>query len=215
MRPVTVRSLGTAMAAVAAGLLVTVLAACDSSPGLPSAPSTVPASALPFSSFASAVASAASAAAAPAPSAPSACSLLQQADVLAVAATFRGTTITIDGHSQVSQPPLNKCAFNQKGVFDSGGGITSTLSGDQWAQLNVIADGNDIGDWNPKDGPVIHGLGNGAYWDPGRETVVVLVGRNVFEIVDDVPANIDIYPDLAAARQQAATALAAKILSHL
>ncbi len=40
--------------------------------------------------------------------APSACSLLQQADVLAVAATFRGSTITIDGHSQVSQPPLDK-----------------------------------------------------------------------------------------------------------
>ena len=129
MGPVTARRLGTATAAIAAGLLVTVLAACDSSPSLPSAPSTVPASALPFSSFASAVVSAASADAAPAPSAPPACSLLQQADVLAAAATFRGTTITIDGHSQVSQPPLDNCAFNQKGVFASGGGITSTLSG--------------------------------------------------------------------------------------
>jgi hypothetical protein len=29
-----------------------------------------------------------------------------------------------------------------------------------------------------------------------------------------VPANIGIYPDVAAARQQAATALAARILSH-
>ena len=214
MRPVRVRRLGTVAAAVAAGLLVSVLAACGSSPGLPGAPSTVPTSAFPIGSLASAASSLASAAAAPASAAPSACSLLQQADVLAVAATFRGTTITIDGHSQVSQPPLDKCAFNQKGVFASGDGITSTLSGDQWAQLNVIADGNDIGDWNPKDGPVIHGLGDGAYWDPGRETVVVLVGRNVFEVVDDVPANIDIYPDVAGARRQAATALAAKILSH-
>lgn len=63
-------------------------------------------------------------------------------------------------------------------------------------------------------GPVIHGLGDGAYWDVGRDTVVVLVGRNVFEVVDDVPANIDIYPDVAGARLQAATALAGKILSH-
>ena len=131
-----------------------------------------------------------------------------------MAATFRGSTITIDGHSQVSQPPLSKCGFNQKGVSASADGITTTLSGDQWAQLNVIADGNNIGDYNP-DGPVIHGLGDGAYWDPGRDTVVVLVSGNVFEVADDVPANIGIYPDLGAARQQAATALAVKILSHL
>ena len=207
MRPVTVRRLGTAAAAVAAGLLVTVLAACGSSPGLPSAPSTVPTSARP-------VGSVASAAGGPASAAPSACALLRQADVLAVAATFRGSTITIDGHSQVSQPPLDKCGFNQKGVSASADGMTTTLSGDQWAQLTVIADGNDIGDYSP-DGPVIHGMGNGAYWDPGRDTVVVLVSRNVFEVVDDVPVNLSVYPDLAAARQQAATALAAKILSHL
>jgi len=207
MRPVTVRRLGTAAAAVAAGLLVTVLAACDSPPGLPGGPSSVPTSALP-------VGSVASAAAGPASAAPSACSLLRQADVLAVAATFRGSTITIDGHSQVSQPPLSKCGFNQKGVSASGDGMTTTLSGDQWAQLNVIADGNNIGNYSP-DGPVIHGLGDGAYWDPGRDTVVVLVSGNVFEVVDDVPVNLSVYPDLAAARQQAATALAARILSHL
>jgi len=206
MRPVTDGRLGTAAAAVAVGLLVTVLAACGSSPGLPSAPSTVPTSALPVGSAASVAAGAASAAS-------SACALLRQADVLAVAATFRGSTISIDGHSQASQPPLDKCGFNQKGVSASDG-ITTTLSGDQWAQLTVIADGNDIGDYSP-DGPVIHGLGNGAYWDPGRDTVVVLVSRNVFEVVDDVPVNLSVYPDLAAARQQAATALTAKILSHL
>jgi hypothetical protein len=44
---------------------------------------------------------------------------------------------------------------------------------------------------------VIHGLGNGAYWDPGRDTVVVLVSGNVFEVVDDVPANLSVYPGLA------------------
>jgi hypothetical protein len=44
---------------------------------------------------------------------------------------------------------------------------------------------------------------------------VVLVSRNVLEVVDDVPVNLSVYPDLAAARQQAATALAAKILSHM
>ncbi|TVZ06408.1 hypothetical protein EAS64_03010 [Trebonia kvetii] len=62
---------------------------------------------------------------------------------------------------------------------------------------------------------MIHGLGNGAYSDPGTDTVVVLVSGNVFQVVDDVPVNISIYPDLAAARQQAATALAARILSHM
>jgi hypothetical protein len=211
MRPVTVRRLGTAAAAVTAGLLATVLAGCSSSPGLPIARSTVTAQALPGGLVASATDGPASG---PASAAPAACSLLQQADVLAVAATFRGTTISIDGHTQASQSPLSKCGFNQKGVFADSDGITSTLSGDQWAQLTVIADGNDIGDYSP-DGPVIHGLGNGAYWDPGRDTLVVLVGRNVFEVVDDVPANLNLYPDLAAARQQAATALAARILSHM
>ena len=207
MRPLTVRRLATAATAAAAGLLVTVLGGCGSSPLVPSAGSTVTAPALPSGLVASA-------SAAPASAAPSACSLLRQADVLAVAATFRSTTISIDGQTQASQPPLNKCGFNQKGVFADGGGITSTLSGDQWAELTVISDGNDIGDYSP-EGPVIHGLGNGAYWDPGTGTVVVLVGRNVFQVVDDVPANINVYPDVAAARQQAATALAAKVLSHM
>ena len=158
MRPVTVRRLGTAAAAVAAGLAVTVLAGCGSSPGVPIAASTVPPPSCPAAQRRP-----------PTPArhrAPSACSLLQPADVLAVAATFREATISIDGHTQASQPPLGKCGFNQKGVFAYAGGIMSTLSGDQWAQLTVIADGNDIGDYRP-DGPVIHGLGNGAYWDPG------------------------------------------------
>ena len=83
MRPVTVRRLGSAAAAVAAGLAVTVLAACGSSPGPPGARSTVPTSALPSGPAPSATTG-------PASAAPSACSLLRQADVLAVAATFRG-----------------------------------------------------------------------------------------------------------------------------
>src|SRR5215469_15476917 len=207
MRHITVRRLGTAAAAVAAGLVVTVLAGCGSSPALPIAPASVPATFLPSGVVASASAG-------PASAAPSACSLLRSADVLAVAATFRGTTIGIDGHNQVSQPPLSQCGFNQKGVFADGGGITSTLSGDQWAQLTVISDGNDIGDYMP-EGPAIHGLGDGAYWDPGMDMVVVLVGRNVIQVVDAVPANPNIYPDVPAARQQAATALAARILSHM
>jgi hypothetical protein len=64
-------------------------------------------------------------------------------------------------------------------------------------------------------GPAIRALGHGAYWDPGSDTVVVLVGRNVFQVVDDVPVNVGVYPSLGAARQQAATALAAKILSRM
>jgi hypothetical protein len=124
-----------------------------------------------------------------------------------------GATITIDGHTRSSQPPLSACGFNQKGVSSSDG-MTTTLSGDQWAQLTVIADGNDIGDYSP-DGPAIRGLGHGAYWDPGSDTIVVLVGQNVFQVVDDVPVNLSVHPNLDAAREQAATALAAKILSHL
>ena len=202
MGPITIRRPGAAAAAMAAGLLAAALAGCGGSPGLPGISSPVPAGG-----------AAAGGTAGPASPAPAACSLLRPADVLTVAAAFRGATITVDGHTRSSQPPLNACGFNQKGVSSSGG-MTTTLSGDQWAQLTVIADGNDIGDYSP-DGPAIHGLGHGAYWDPGSDTIVILVGRNVFQVVDDVPVNISVYPNLDAAREQAATALAAKILSHL
>ncbi len=210
MRPITVRRPGAAAAALAAGLLVTALAGCGSSPGVPGTGSPVPS---PVPSPAPAGGPAAGGTTGPASPAPSACSLLRPTDVLAVAATFRGSTITIDGHAHSSQAPLNLCGFNQKGVSTSDD-ATVTLSGDQWAQLTVIADGNNIGDYSPDD-PAIHGLGNGAYWDPGSDAVVVLVGQNVFQIVDDVPVNISLYPNLDAARQQAATAIAAKILSHM
>ncbi|WP_300605514.1 hypothetical protein [Trebonia sp.] len=206
MRPVTVRRPGTAAAAIAAGLLMTMLAGCGSSPTVPSVPSTIPTPALAGGPVAGG-------ATGPASPAPSACSLLRSADVLAVAATFRDITISIDGHIQSSQPPLNVCGFNQKGVSASDDG-TLTVAGDSWAQLTVIADGNDIGDYSP-DGPAIHGLGYAAYWDPGIDTVVVLVGQNVFQVEDDVPVNTVIYPNLDAVRRQAASALAAKILSHL
>ncbi|TVZ06407.1 hypothetical protein EAS64_03005 [Trebonia kvetii] len=145
MRPITVRRLGSAAAAVAAGLAATVLAGCGSSPAVPGARSTVPTPALVGGPVVSAITG-------PASAAPSACSLLRPADVLAVAATFRGAAISIDGHNQASQPPLGKCGFNQKGVFASADGMVTTLSGDQWAQLTVVADGNDIGDYSP-DGP--------------------------------------------------------------
>jgi hypothetical protein len=206
MRPVTVRRSDAATTAIAAGLLVTALAGCAGSTGVPTAGS-------PVSSPAVAGGPLAGGTTGPASPAPSACSLLQSADVLAVAATFRSITITIDGHTRSSQPPLNVCGFNQKGVSTSDGG-TLTAAGDEWAQLTVIADGDNIGDYSP-DGPAIHGLGNGAYWDPGTDTVVVLVGQNVFQVEDDVPVNVNVYPDLDAVRQQAATALAAKILSHM
>jgi hypothetical protein len=150
-------------AVLAAGLVVTALAGCASSPGATSVGSPVP-SPVPGGGGA-AGGSTVGGTARPASPAPPACSLLRPTDVLAVAATLRGSTITVDGHTQSSQSPLNACGFNQKGVSTSDG-ITTTLSGDQWAQLTVIADGNDIGDYSP-DGPAIHALGNGAYWDPG------------------------------------------------
>ena len=207
----TVRRASTAAAALTYGLLVAGLAACGGSPGLPSGGSPIPVG-TPLVTGSAATGSPVSAGAPAAPG-PSACSLLRPADVLAVAATFRDTTITIDGHSQNNQPPLNQCGYNQKGVFASGG-ITTTLSGDMWATLSVIANGNNIGDYSP-DGPAIHDLGSGAYWDPGSDTVVILAGQNVLQVVDDVPVNGDVYTDLAATRQRAATALAARILGHM
>lgn len=63
MRPVIVRRLGTA--AAAAGLLVTVLAGCGSSPVLPNAGSTFPPTALPSGPVASVTAAAGQASAAP------------------------------------------------------------------------------------------------------------------------------------------------------
>lgn len=41
------------------------------------------------------------------------------------------------------------------------------------------------------------------------------MGQNVFQVVDDVPVNLSVNPNLDAVREQAATALAARILSHL
>jgi hypothetical protein len=205
MGPFTFRRARAAAAALAAGLAAA-LAGCGTSPGVPSLSSPVP-NPTPAGGITTGGTSGPGSAAAP-----SACSLLRSADVLAVAATFRDTTITIDGHSRSSQP-IDMFGFNQKGVFASGGD-TVTLSGDMWAQLTVIANGNNVGDYSP-DGPAVHGLGNDAYWDPGSDTVVVLVGRNVFQVVDDVPVNSDVYPNLGAARQRAATALAAKILGHV
>jgi hypothetical protein len=146
--------------------------------------------------------------------APAACSLLKRADVLAVAAAFPHDTITIDGHSQHSEAPTNECGYNQKGVFPSGDGITMTLSGDQWASLTVVSGGADYA-FNPTAGQAINGLGDGAYWDPGSNTVVVRVGHDVLQVVDNVPANAGSTPAVAVAYRRAAQALAAKILARM
>jgi hypothetical protein len=159
----------------------------------------------------------ASTAGAPAGAAPAvhpACSLLKRADVLAVAATFPHDTITIDGHSQHSEAPTSECGFNQKGVFPSGDGMTMTLSGDQWASLTVVSGGADYA-FNPTAGQAINGLGDGAYWDSGSNTVVVRVGRDVLRVVDNVPANAGSTPAVGAAYRRAAQALAAKILARI
>lgn len=148
------------------------------------------------------------------PSAPAACSLLKPADVLAVAATFPRDTITIDGHSQKNEPPTSECGYNQKGVFTTSDGITTSLTGDQWAELTVIAGGAAYA-FDPPPNSTIKGLGDGAYWDAGSNTVVVKVGRSVLQVVDDVPANTDSVPALGAPYRKAAQALAAKIISHM
>ncbi len=149
-----------------------------------------------------------------APAAPPACSLLKRADILAVAATFPHDTIAIDGHSQHNEAPTSECGYNQKGVFPSGGGITMTLSGDQWATLTVVSGGADYA-FNPTAGQAIQGLGDGAYWDSGSNTVVVRVGRNVLQVVDNVPANAGSTAAVGAAYRRAAQALAAKILARM
>jgi len=45
--------------------------------------------------------------------------------------------------------------------------------------------------------------------------VVVRVGRNVLQVVDNVPANVGSTSAVGAAYRRAAQALAAKILTHL
>src|SRR5262252_1464925 len=161
----------------------------------------------PLTSAGAQPSSPASAAAAKAPAAPTACSLLKPADVLAVAATIPHDTITIDGHAQDSKPPTNECGYNQKGVFTTSDGITTTLSGDQWAQLTVIAGGASYA-FSPQGNAAIKGLG-----DAGTNTVVVRVGQNVLQVVDNVPANADATSAVGAAYRRAAQALAAKILT--
>jgi hypothetical protein len=155
-----------------------------------------------------------SSAVAKAPAAPAACSLLKPADVLAVAAAFPHDTITIDGHAQDSKPPTNECGYHQKGVFTTSDGITTTLSGDQWAQLTVVAGGAAYA-FDPPGNGAIKGLADGAYWDAGRNTVVVRVGRNVLQVVDNVPASVDSTPAVGTAYRRAAQALAAKAVGHM
>jgi hypothetical protein len=204
-------SIAPARPAAGFALLVTLAAGCgaDGAAASSAAQRQVPGS--PASGPAPVAADATPAAAA---RAPSACSLLKRADVLAVAATFPHDTITIDGHSQHSEAPTSECGFNQKGVFPSGDGMTMTLSGDQWASLTVVSGGADYA-FNPTAGQVINGLGDGAYWDPGSNTMVVRVRRDVLQVVDNVPANADSTGAVGAAYRRAAQALAAKILARM
>jgi hypothetical protein len=142
-----------------------------------------------------------------------ACSLLTRADVMAVAATVPHDTITIDGQQHRSAPPTNECGYDQKGVFTADG-MTSTLSGGSWAQLTVVTGGAAYA-FRPAGNEPISGLGDGAYWDPGRNTVVILKGQDVLQVSDEVPANISSTTDLVAAYRKAAQALAARVLSHM
>lgn len=155
-----------------------------------------------------------STAAAPATSPPptAACAVLTQDEVLAVASTFQQTTITIDGHKQNSNPPTEVCGFNQKGIW-TGNGITSSSSGDKRAQLTLVSGGADYA-YQPGSNDRIPGLGDGACWDSDTHTVVVLKGGDVLQIIDDAPATLTVYQDLAAVDRQAAQALAAKILAR-
>jgi hypothetical protein len=149
----------------------------------------------------------------PSTPAPAACSLLTEADVLAVAGTFKQTTITIDGHKEHSEPPTEDCGFNQKGVYKHED-MTITSAGDSWAKVTVVAGGAAF-EYEPGSYEVIAGLGDGAYFDPNSGTVVVLAGNDVLQILDQVPVNQDVYPDLKAAYRQAAQALAQKVVAHL
>jgi hypothetical protein len=69
--------------------------------------------------------------------------------------------------------------------------------------------------FDPPGNGTIKGLGNGAYWDAGTSTVVVLVDQSVLQVTDNVAANINSTGAVGAAYRKAAQALAAKILSHI
>ncbi len=197
--------------AVGFALLVILAAGCGTagaahSPGLPGQPAISAGRSSAVSQLRSPAPGTASAAAL------SACSLLTPADVSAVAAAFPSDTVTIDGSQQHNTPPASECGFNQKGVYTTDG-MTNTSSGDHWAQLTVISGGASYA-FNPAGNDTISGLGDGAYWDAGTHTVVIRKGQNVLQVIDEVPVNLSVSPDLVAAYRQAAQALATKILSH-
>jgi hypothetical protein len=197
-------TIGRAAVAAAASILVLGAAGCAGSPAPPAAAGAGAPASQP---------SASAAGSGPAAVLP-ACSVLMRGDVLAVAAAFPHDTIAIDGHEHSSDPPTNECSFNQKGVFTGSDGITVTLSGDHWAKLTVVTGGASYA-FNPAEGTAVTGLGGGAYWTSGDHTVVIRHGRDVLQVVDEVPVNPDASPGLVAAYQQAARALATRILSRL
>jgi hypothetical protein len=129
-----------------------------------------------------------------APAAPPECSVLRPADVLAVAATFPHVTITIDGHDQHSAPP-------------------TTLSGDQWAQLTVVARRRGVR-LQPRARRQHQGTGGRRLLGCRQQHRVVKVGQDVLQVVDNVPASTTSTSSVATAYRQAAQALAAKIVSR-
>lgn len=147
------------------------------------------------------------------PAAP-ACSLLLRSDVLAVAQVFMNSSSTIvvaDQGQPGTEQGVNSCFYLEKGYFtESDGSQSAELSG-AGASLTYIRDA--LYDYSPRGQPPISGLGDGAYWDDGTNTVVVRKGSDVLQVSDVIPVNG--LSDLKVPYQKASTLLAAKILAHL
>ena len=79
--------------------------------------------------------------------------------------------------------------------------------------MNVIT-GGAVYAFRPGTLPSIGGLGDGAYWDRGRHTLLVREGQHVVEVVDELPVNVNTVTDLNSAHRQAALTLAAKVIAH-
>lgn len=80
--------------------------------------------------------------------------------------------------------------------------------------LTIVSDAASY-DFAPKGNVPIGGLGDGAYWEQGTHQVVVRIGQNVLQVVDDVPVDGTKYSTPLIPDKQAAQALATKIVAHL
>lgn len=155
-------------------------------------------------------------AAAPAKSVP-ACTLLQRADVVAVAANFMTSTSSITVAQQGEPGNIqgeNSCIYTEQGFFTESDGIKSSLLSGAAAELTLITGGADYA-FDAKAGPTVSGLGDGAYWSGGTNEVVVRKGSDVLKITDNVPVDSATYSDLKVPYEKAAEDLAAKVLAHL